>query len=196
MSNIPISVQMDVAESAVAYNMTVEDQIVVNPSPALINMITNGDFSVAGATTDGWTTNYPVRAELAVSSGRLVMSCISLTNVSYGMQYAVNTESSHTYLIKYKFKKTLGDNDGDGKVVRIMLGTGTGTSGSEVCRKIGLSQNDIVEDVCAITAGDDYTTLLFTFGGGIATTAVEVGDSMLELYYAEMYDITDIVSGL
>ena len=32
MSDIPISVQMTVAESAVAYNMTVEDQIVVKPS--------------------------------------------------------------------------------------------------------------------------------------------------------------------
>ncbi len=34
MSNIPISVNMTVAESAAAYNMTVQDQIVVNPAPA------------------------------------------------------------------------------------------------------------------------------------------------------------------
>lgn len=159
-------------------------------APAPTNMITNGDFSVAGATTDGWSSNY-AKGTVSIADGKLVLSCSSTSNVAFGVQYDLNIQSGHVYLIRFKFKKTLGDSDADGKVVRIMFGN---TSGFEICRKIGLTQNTVVENICAIEADASYTNILFCFGNGIGTTGYSAGDSLLELFYVEMYDITDIVN--
>lgn len=161
-------------------------------APAPTNMITNGDFSVAGATTDGWTATYPARVSLSISNSRLVMTCTSKSNVAYGLMYPVTIVSGHSYLIRYKLLKTLNDADGDARVVRVMFGN---SADFEVQRRTGLVQNDEYETVCAATADANYTDISICFGGGIATTSVEIGESMMELYYIEMYDITDIVAG-
>ena len=64
MSNIPISVQMTVAESDAAYNMTVQDQIVVNPAPAWdwlganpvkVMDIPETETALSATTFDTWT---------------------------------------------------------------------------------------------------------------------------------------------
>ena len=160
-------------------------------APAPTNMITNGDFSVAGATTDGWSSNY-AKGIVSIADGKLVLSCVSPSNVAFGVQYDLSIQSGHVYLIRFKFKKTLGDSDPDGKVVRIMFGS---ISDEEICRKIGLTQNTIVENVCAVKADAAYTNILICFGGGFGSTGYSSGDSLLELFFVEMYDITDIVAG-
>ena len=164
----------------------------VKPTASIpTNMITNGDFSVSGATTDGWSSNY-AKGTVSIADGKLVLSCVSPSNVAFGVQYDLNIQSGHVYLIRFKFKKTLGDSDPDGKVVRIMFGS---SSYLEVCRKIGLIQNTVVENMCAIQADAAYTNILICFAGGIGSTGYSAGDSLLELFYIEMYDITDIVNG-
>lgn len=191
MSDIPISVQMTVAESEAAFNMSVEDQIVVNPAPSPTNMITNGDFSAAGATTDGWSAIFPTCSSIAISDGKLVLTHTRTANVLYGVQYDLPVESGHTYYVRFKLKKTIDDSDADSKVVNILF-DGTAADNAFCIRR--LTQDDIVENVCAHTATSNNTNLQITFGGNISAAASN--ESMLELWYIEMYDITDIVSGL
>lgn len=193
MSNIPISVQMTVAESDMAYNMTVQDQIVVNPAPAPTNMITNGDFSAAGATTDGWSPFSPSHSTIAVTDGKLVLTHTVTNNRNYGVKYAINTQNGHCYLVKFKLKKTESDDNVNAKVVVVSLGNNN-TNGIRIGTYQNLTQNSIIESACAIEANSDYTELRIGFQAGVSTAASN--NSMLELYYVEMYDITDIVSGL
>lgn len=191
MSNIPISVQMTVAESAVAYNMTVEDQIVVNPSPALTNMITNGDFSQAGATTDGWASYSPSQSTIAVTDGKLVLTHTATNNRLYGVKCNVNTQANHIYYVRYKIKKTESDSDGDAKVLRFIFGADY--SGQEATRVVNITQDTVLENVFAIKAYANSSNLCILFGGNIGTEASN--NSMFEVYYIEMYDVTDIVAG-
>ena len=158
----------------------------VKPSaPTPTNMITNGDFSQAGATTDGWSSVNPSRSTIAVTDGKLVLTHTTTNNGNYGMSYAVNTQADHTYYFRFKVARTIGGSDGDSAVIQIMLG-------SEIAYVVrGLNQNDIVESVAAYKTSSSETTLKFQFGGAIGTTAAN--DSMMELYYIEMYDVTDIM---
>ena len=166
-----------------------EDDITISyakPSiPTPSNMIANGDFSQAGATTDGWSSVNPSRSTIAVTDGKLVLTHTTTSNGNYGMSYAVNTQAGHIYYFRFKVARTIGGSDGDSAVIQIMLGT-------EVAYVVrGLSQNDIVESVAAYKTSSAESTLIFQFGGSIGTAAAN--DSMMELYYVEMYDVTDIV---
>lgn len=160
-------------------------------APAPTNMITNGDFSAAGATTDGWAATTPSRSSLSITNGRLVLTLDSPQGNTYGIEYNVQTIVGHTYLVKMKVKKTLNDNDSDGKVLNCLFGT-TSTS---VMRFQGISQDDVIESTFALTAVDNNSVFRFQFGGVISASATTAGDSMLELSYVKMYDITDIVAG-
>lgn len=183
MSDIPISVQMTVAESEAAYNMTVESEINVDHFLEN-NLIVNGDFSVPGATTDGWTA-LNSKSSLSVANGRLVLTHNTTGNGRYSISCAVDTIAGHTYFLKFKYKKTLADATAS-RIVDIRLG---GLDGELVNRKPDLQPNDIVENVTAITASANSSSVVFMFGGNIGLTASN--DSMLELYYFEMYDVTD-----
>lgn len=77
MSDIPISVQMTVAESDAAYSMSVEDQIVVNPAPPWDWMGKNAElvktfplFTVALKDTEfnTWTPSNTAKEILATAS--------------------------------------------------------------------------------------------------------------------------------
>lgn len=77
MSNIPISVQMTVAESDAAYSMSVEDQIIVNPAPPWDWMGKNAElvktfplFTVALKDTEfnTWTPSNTAKEILATAS--------------------------------------------------------------------------------------------------------------------------------
>ncbi len=160
-------------------------------APAPTNMITNGDFSAAGATTDGWTATIPSRSSLSITNGRLVLTLDSPAGNTYGIEYNVQTSVGHTYLVKMKVKKTLNDNDSDGKVLLCLFGT----TSTNVMRFQGISQDDVIESTFALTAVDNNSVFRFQFGGVIAASGTTAGDSMLEFYYVEMYDITDIVNG-
>lgn len=169
-----------------------EDDIAIDyvkpAAPTPTNMIANGDFSAVGATTDGWASIRPNYASIAISGGKLVLTHTATSNGPYGVRLSnINTTAGHTYYFRYKFTKTMNDSDADSKVIDIKLG-------SDVAKCIrGLTQNDVVENVAAYVAQSNNTTLDIDFGGNIATTASN--ESMLELWYIEMYDITDIVAG-
>ena len=153
--------------------------------PTPTNMIANGDFSAPDATTDGWSAIRPENSSIAVSGGKLVLTHTGTHNYNYGISYAVNTTADHIYYIRYKVTKTLTDDDGDAKILQIMLGTEIAT-----CIR-PLSQNDVVENVVAFKTSANETSLQITFGGNITTTAAN--ESMLELSYIEMYDVTDLM---
>lgn len=196
MSDFIIPVNMGVSESQQSFLMSVSEQINVDPGPHPDNLIANGDFSAQGATTDGWTTTYPARCEVNVTNSRLVLTVTNKSNVNYGIIYSVDIEANHTYLIRYKYKKTLGGSDSDGKKVRVLFGdisTGNNSGNQEVSRMYDLTQNDIVENLGCQKANTDYNTISLCFDNAITSTACENGDSLLELYYIEMYDITDVV---
>lgn len=169
----------------------------VKPSaPTPTNMISNGDFSQAGATTDGWSSTN-VRATVGISDGRLVLTHTTTSNITYGLRYdGINLIQGHKYMVKFKLKKTMNDDDGDSKVVDVRFATQlsdlvTAASTYTTLRRINVVQDTIIEQISAFIAEDDYTCLGFIFGGAIATAAAN--ESMLELYYVELYDITDIV---
>lgn len=158
-------------------------------APTPTNMITNGDFSQAGATTDGWAAYSPTRSTIEISDGKLVLVHTTTSNYLYGVTYNVQTVADHVYYVRYKIKKTEADSDGDAKVLRFILGADH--SGQEATRVVNISQNDIIENVFAIKADATSEKLVILFGGNIATAASN--NSMLELYYIEMYDVTDIM---
>lgn len=155
----------------------------VTPTPT--NMIANGDFSAAGATTDGWRSIRPSYSSIAISDGKLVLTHTGTNNYNYGISYSVDTTAGHTYYIRYKLTKTMSDSDGDAKIVQILLG-------SEIATCIrAITQDTVIENVVAFTTSSSETSLQFTFGGSIATSASN--ESMMELWYVEMYDVTDIL---
>lgn len=156
-------------------------------TPSLTNLIQNGDFSVQGATTNGWSS-LNSNATIAVIGGKLVLTHTITSNRAYGFYYNVNTIAGHSYFIKYKFTKTIVDDDIDARGVILNL---AGTTTNEITRRTGLTQNTVVESVTAITATGSNTKLEFRFLGNISTAASN--DSMLELWYVEMYDITDVI---
>lgn len=153
--------------------------------PTPTNMIANGDFSQVGATTDGWSSVNPSRSTIAVTDGKLVLTHTTTSNGNYGVSYAVNTQAGHIYYFRFKVARTIGGGDADSEVIQVMLGTEV----AYVAR--GLSQNDIVESVAAYKTSSAESTLNFQFGGSIGTAAAN--DSMMELYYVEMYDVTDLM---
>ena len=160
-------------------------------APAPTNMITNGDFSAAGATTDGWSAIRSAYSSIAISGGKLVLTHTGTNNSLYGVQLSdLTIESGHTYYLRFKFTKTISDTDGDAKVVDIKF---NGSSADNIQSIRNITQDAVIENVCAHTATSNNTNLQITFGGNIATTATN--ESMLELSYIEMYDITDIVAG-
>jgi hypothetical protein len=155
-------------------------------------LITNGDFSVPGATTDGWAAYSPYQSSIAVADGKLILTHTVTNNRLYGVKCAVNTQADHIYYVRYKIKKTESDSDSDAKILRFILGADY--SGQEATRVLNIVQNNIIENVFAIKATANSSNLVIIFGGNISTEASN--NPMLELYYIEMYDITDIVAGL
>lgn len=154
-------------------------------SPSLTNMIANGDFSVSGATTDGWSSVNPTRSTIAVTDGKLVLTHTATSNGSYGLSYSVSTTADHIYLFKFKVARTIGGSDADAAIIQLFLGT------EVVSCYRSLSQGSIVENYASFKPSQGESTLRFTFGGNVGTTASN--DSMMELYYVEMYDITQYV---
>lgn len=158
--------------------------------PVPTNMISNGDFSQAGATTDGWAAYSPYQSSIAVADGKLILTHTVTNNRLYGVKCAVNTQADHIYYVRYKIKKTESDSDSDAKILRFILGADY--SGQEATRVLNIDQNNIIENVFAIKATANSSNLVIIFGGNISTEASN--NPMLELYYIEMYDITDIVA--
>lgn len=150
------------------------------------NMITNGEWSGSGATTTGWAS-INTQASISISGGKLVLTHNTTSNRLYGVSYSVNTTENHIYLIKYKLTKTMVDTDADARGIIISFGA----SAQEITRVTGVTQNTVLENVTASKANSNYSQIRFTFLGSIATTASS--DSMMELEYVEMYDITDII---
>ena len=168
------------------YELATPTYVKPSSTVAPTNLITNGDFSVTGATTNGWSAVNPRRSTIEVSNNKLVLTHTATNNNSYGVSYAVNTTSGHTYYIKFKVTKTLDNTDGDGRGIDIKFG-------STVVRRIpNLVQDQVVESICAFTASEDNTSLQITFMGNIGSTAAN--ESMLEVWYIELYDITTIVA--
>lgn len=157
--------------------------------PTPTNMITNGDFSAPGATTAGWSS-LTTQASIAVSGGKLVLTHNTTSNRNYGVYVDVNTQAGHTYLIEYKITKSMVDTDADARGIIIGFGT---TSDQEITRITGVTQGTTLQGVTAAIAAANQTRLRITFLGSIATAAAS--DSMLEIEYLKMYDITDIISG-
>lgn len=153
-------------------------------SPSLTNMIANGDFSISGATTDGWSSVNPTRSTIAVTDGKLVLTHTATSNGSYGLSYSVSTTADHIYLFKFKVARTIGGADADAAIIQLFLGT------EVVSCYRSLSQGSIVESYASFKPSSSESTLRFTFGGNIGTAAEN--DSMMELYYVQMYDITSI----
>lgn len=152
------------------------------------NLIENGDFSVSGATTDGWSAMSASHSTIAVSGGALVLTHTVTSSRNYGIDYDVSTQAGHTYLVRYKYKKTLSATSSNAQTVYALL---RGVKDNYLSRVSEIAQNDIIENVGMITTDSANTQLRFSFGGSITQAAAN--DSMLELYYVELYDITDII---
>lgn len=150
------------------------------------NMIENGDFHDG---TNGWSS-INTQASISVSGGELILTHNTTSNRNYGVYCDVNTQAGHTYLIEYKLKKTMVDTDADARGIIIGFGT---TSDQEITRITGVTQGTTLEGVTAAVAAANQTRLRITFLGPIATAAAS--DSMLEIEYLRMFDITDIISG-
>ena len=150
------------------------------------NMIANWDFHDG---TNGWSS-INTQASIAVSGGKLVLTHNTTSNRNYGVYCDVNTQAGHTYLIEYKLKKSMVDTDADARGIIIGFGT---TSDQEITRINGVTQGTTLEGVTAAVAAANQTRLRITFLGSIATAAAS--DSMMEIEYLKMYDITDIISG-
>lgn len=153
------------------------------PSLTFTNLLSNGDFSNG---TTGWSAVRTANSSISVSNGTLILTHTSTSNTLYGVSCSVSITSGHTYYIKYKLKKTMSDSDGDARIIQIRFGT------SDVATCIrNITQDTVLENVCTYKATTDSSSLQFVFGGNIATTASS--ESMLEVYYAEIYDVTDIL---
>lgn len=159
--------------------------------PTPTNLITNGDFSAAGATTDGWSAIVPAKSSLSISDGRLVLTLDTPQSNTYGVQYSVNTTAGHTYLINVKVKKTLNDADADAKVINCLFGTTL----TNYMRYTGVAQNDVIDSTFALEATENNSVIRIQFGGSISSSAITAGESMFEFFHVKMYDITDIISG-
>ena len=158
-------------------------------APAPANLITNGDFSVAGATTDGWSSTN-AQSSIAVSGGKLVLTHDTTSNRLYGVYCDVTTQAGHIYLIDYKLTKTMSDSDSDARGIIIGFGD---TSGQAIMTKLNVAQDTVLQNATAAKAESDNTQIRITFLGSISTAATS--ESMLEIEYIKMYDITDIVAG-
>lgn len=158
------------------------------------NMITNGDFSVQGATTDGWYSWSPYQSTIAITGGKLVLTHTETSNRLYGVYYPINIVAGHSYLVRFKVTKTLSDSDSDGRYVTVrFLNGSTMDYLSTLFYKYPVTQDSIVESVGALTATNNYDKIYVGFLGYISDAASN--ESMLEMSYIELYDITDIVSG-
>lgn len=162
--------------------------------PTPTNLITNGDFSAAGATTDGWYALSPQQSTIAVSDGKLVLTHTATSNRAYGIYYPISIESGHSYLVRFKVTKTMNDSDSDSRYITIRFLNGTTYDYlSTLFFKNPVTQDSIVESVGAVKAPDNYDKIFVGFNSGITTDASN--ESMLALWYIELYDITDIIAG-
>ena len=148
------------------------------------NMIANWDFHDG---TNGWSS-INTQASISVSGGKLILTHNTTSNRNYGVYCDVTVQAGHIYLIKYKLTKSIDDTDGDARGIIIWFGT---TSGQEITRITGVAQGTTLENVTAARADASATQIRITFLGPISTTASS--DSMLEIEYVKMYDITDII---
>lgn len=148
------------------------------------NMIANWDFHDG---TNGWSS-INTQASISVSGGKLILTHNTTSNRNYGVYCDINVQAGHIYLIKYKLTKSIDDTDGDARGIIIWFGT---TSGQEITRITGVAQGTTLENVTAARADASATQIRITFLGPISTTASS--DSMLEIEYVKMYDITDII---
>lgn len=163
-------------------------------APTPTNLITNGDFSAAGATTDGWYAYSPYQSTIAISDGKLVLTHTETSNRIYGVYYPINIVAGHSYLVRFKVTKTISDSDSDARYVTVRFLNGTTMDYlSTLFYKYPVTQDSIVESVGALTATNNYDRIYFGFSGYISDAASN--ESMLELWYVDLYDITDIVSG-
>lgn len=169
-------------------NVTIDYVKPGGSTPSLTNLIQNGDFSVQGATTNGWSSLQPSHSSISISGGKLVLTHTVTSNRGYGVSYAVNIQADHVYLVHYKMTKTMVDSDSDAKGIRVLFGGFTGQLSGVMN---GLTQDMTFEGWSCAKAESAQTKLSFTFLGSIATAASN--DSMFELWFVEMYDITDVI---
>lgn len=149
------------------------------------DIMTNGDFSDG---TTGWSS-INAQATVSVSGGVLTLTHVTTSNRNYGVYGTVATQAGHIYLIKYKLKKTMVDTDADAR--GIVIGFGDTSTGQAITTIRNVAQNDVLEQVTAIRATANETQIRFNFLGSIATAASN--DSMMEIEYVEVYDITDYI---
>lgn len=148
------------------------------------NMIANWDFHDG---TNGWSS-INTKASISVSGGKLILTHNTTSNRKYGAYCDVTVQTGHIYLIEYKLTKSMVDTDSDARGIIIGFGT---TSGQEINRITGVTQGTTLENVTAARADASATQIRITFLGPIATEASS--DSMLEIEYVKMYDITDLI---
>ena len=148
------------------------------------NIIANWDFHDG---TNGWSS-INTQASISVSGGKLILTHNTTSNRNYGVYCDVTVQTGHIYLIEYKLTKSMVDTDSDARGIIIGFGT---TSGQEITRVTGVTQGTTLENVTAARADASATQIRITFLGSIATAASS--DSMLEIEYVKMYDITDII---
>ena len=148
------------------------------------NMIANWDFHDG---TNGWSS-INTQASISVSGGKLILTHNTTSNRNYGIYCDVTVQAGHIYLIEYKLTKSMVDTDGDARGIIIGFGT---TSDQEITRITGVTQGTTLENVTAARANASATQIRITFLGSIATAASS--DSMLEIEYVKMYDLTDII---
>lgn len=155
----------------------------VDISSAFTNIISNSDFSDG---TTGWSSLQPSYSSIALSGGKLVLTHTTTSNRNYGVSCSVNTQAGHTYLIEYKLTKTIVDTDGDARGISVKFG---GINGQVVGMINGITQDQTITRMVAGTADSNLTSISITFLGNIGTAASN--DSMMEIWYCNMYDITD-----
>lgn len=163
-------------------NIEVEYTKPATPTPS--NLITNGDFSDG---TTGWSS-LQAQSSIQVSGGKLQLIHNTTSNRNYGVSYAVNLTAGHLYLVHFKLTKSIVDTDSDARGIRVMFG---GISGQQAGAMTGITEGTTFEAWACAEADSNQTSLSWTFLGNIATAASN--DVMFELWFAEMYDITDIV---
>lgn len=173
------AVESDVASGKVFFK---SDGSQATGTASFTNLISNNDFSDG---TTGWSalqTNY---SSIALSGGKLVLTHTTTSNRNYGVSCSVNTQAGHTYLIEYKLTKTIVDTDGDARGISVKFG---GINGQVVGMINGITQDQTITRMVAGTADSNLTSISITFLGNIATAASN--DSMMEIWYCNMYDIT------
>jgi hypothetical protein len=88
----------------------------------------------------------------------------------------------------------MNDSDIDSRYITVRFLNGTTFDYLSILfYKTPVTQDSIVESVGAVKASDNYDKIFVGFNAGISTDASN--ESMLELWYIELYDITDIVAG-